>query len=38
MMTPLGYPRADSAFTDRAYRNELDKICFAEEYGTRVEW
>ena len=33
MMTPLGYPRNDSAFSDAAYRQPLGETCFSEAYG-----
>jgi nitroreductase len=33
MLTPLGYPKTKTAFSDRTYRREIDQICFLEEYG-----
>ena len=36
MITPLGYPRDDSAFSDAAYRRPLNEICFSEEYGNEM--
>ena len=36
MITPLGYPRSDSAFSDAAYRRPLNETCFSEEYGKEM--
>ena len=36
MITPLGYPRSESAFSEATYRRPLGEMCFAEEYGGRA--
>jgi len=36
MITPLGYPKDQSVFSDVIDRYPLMEICFSEEYGNEI--